>query len=333
MSGQRYRTPYSLAVLTLLAILAAPHPAAAEKERKEIAHHRSTKMKHSNSGVHYRLVTARKGDTVYTLGNKYGVSARAIIEANQMKPIYALDPGKKVKIPSVHLHKVQAGENIYTISRTEGVDMYSIVKENKLQKPYVLMQGQKLRIPFSNYAGQKPEKIPASILMGNSFTALPTARPVEEVPQDIPRNSPPVRRVDIEKAISGLGDNAVRSFAWPVKGRVISRFGAQKGGVYNDGVNIAAPEGEAVHAAADGVVMYVGDELKDYGNLVLVRHSGGWITAYAHQQKIAVQRGDKVRKSQVIGYVGSSGTVKNPQIHFAIRKGRQAVDPMRYLRG
>jgi len=120
-------------------------------------------------------------------------------------------------------------------------------------------------------------------------------------------------------------------FIWPVEGKVISRFGNGNGGKYNDGINIASEEGEPVWAAADGQVAYAGNELKGYGNMVLIRHDDGWITAYAHAKKLDVKQGQYVKQGDIIAYVGDSGGVKNPQLHFAIRKGKDPVDPEKYL--
>lgn len=117
----------------------------------------------------------------------------------------------------------------------------------------------------------------------------------------------------------------------PVRGRVISGYGPKPGGLHNDGINIAAARGSAVRAAENGVVVYAGNELRGYGNLLLVRHADGWMTAYAHNDTLRVGRGDKVAKGQVIATVGSSGNVAEPQLHFEIRRGSQAVDPMPLL--
>ena len=121
-------------------------------------------------------------------------------------------------------------------------------------------------------------------------------------------------------------------FIWPAEGRVLSSFGSKEGGLHNDGINIAVPEGTPVRAAQSGVVAYVGNELKGYGNLVLVRHADGWMTAYAHNGKILAKRGDKVVKGQTIALSGQSGSVSTPQIHFEVRKGTKPVDPKRIVR-
>jgi murein DD-endopeptidase MepM/ murein hydrolase activator NlpD len=123
------------------------------------------------------------------------------------------------------------------------------------------------------------------------------------------------------------------SFRWPVRGRIISGFGAKPNGERNDGINLAVPEGTSVKAAEAGTVIYAGNELEGYGNLVLVRHADGWVSAYAHNKDILVKRGDKVRRGQTIGEAGMSGTVSSPQVHFELRKGAKPVNPLDYLAG
>ncbi len=120
-------------------------------------------------------------------------------------------------------------------------------------------------------------------------------------------------------------------FIWPVRGTIIEGFGTGRHGERNDGINIASDDGAPIRAAASGVVTYTGNELKGYGNLVLIRHPDGYVTAYAHAESIRVARGDHVEKGEVIATVGDTGDVDRPQLHFEIRKGTQAVDPQRYL--
>ncbi len=121
-------------------------------------------------------------------------------------------------------------------------------------------------------------------------------------------------------------------FTWPVNGRVLSNFGSAAGGQRNDGINIAASYGEPIHASADGTVSYAGNDLKSYGNLVLIKHDGNYVTAYAHCERMLVGRGDRVAKGQVIAYAGSTGDVSEPQLHFEIRRGVTPVDPRPLLR-
>ena len=121
-------------------------------------------------------------------------------------------------------------------------------------------------------------------------------------------------------------------FIFPVKGVVISKFGPKAGGLYNDGINIKAKSGENVRATEDGAVAYVGSELRGYGNLIIIKHSGGWISAYGHLDKTKVKRGSKVKKNESIATVGSTGNVHSPQLYFGLRKGREALNPENYIR-
>lgn len=126
-------------------------------------------------------------------------------------------------------------------------------------------------------------------------------------------------------------DGAGGQFLWPVKGKLLSGYGQKPDGTHNDGLNIAAAKGTPVIAADSGTVAYSGNELKGFGNLLLIRHNGGWMTAYAHLDKLQVERGAKVKRGQTIGTVGQSGAVDSPQLHFEVRKGSTAVDPSGHM--
>ena len=157
-------------------------------------------------------------------------------------------------------------------------------------------------------------------------TESPSAARIAE-----PVAPPPVAAQDPVKTAEPVG--SLPSFRWPVRGRIIAAFGPKPNGLQNDGINLAVPEGTPVKAAEDGVVAYAGNELKGYGNLVLVRHSNGFVTAYAHASDILVKRGDAVKRGQVIAHSGQTGNVTSPQLHFEIRKGSTPVDPSQYLNG
>jgi murein DD-endopeptidase MepM/ murein hydrolase activator NlpD len=124
-----------------------------------------------------------------------------------------------------------------------------------------------------------------------------------------------------------------KSFRWPVRGRIISGFGSKPNGERNDGINLAVPEGTSVKAVETGTVIYAGNELEGYGNLVLVRHADGWVSAYAHNKDLLVKRGEQVRRGQTVAHAGMSGSVSAPQVHFELRKGAKPVNPLDYLAG
>ncbi len=169
------------------------------------------------------------------------------------------------------------------------------------------------RQPAAPSGTVKQTQLPAPALTQEAKPTAPIKTPtqVASVKQD----------VDVSSA----------KFRWPVRGRIISDFGAKPGGGKNEGVNLAVPEGTPVKAADSGTVIYSGNELKGYGSLVLVRHDEGWVSAYAHNSQLKVKRGDKVRRGDVIALAGKSGSVNQPQVHFELRKGNKPVDPLNHL--
>ena len=148
--------------------------------------------------------------------------------------------------------------------------------------------------------------------LAGGAAGLASLEPPAQAPVEIPEPGP-----------RGSG-----KFLWPVNGKVVSPFGLKEGGLHNDGINISAPLGTPVHAAENGTVVYAGNELRGFGNLLLIRHADGWVSAYAHCEALLVKRGDKVHRGQVVARVGQTGAVSSPQLHFELRKGAQAVDPM-----
>lgn len=315
-------------------------------------------------------VIVQPGDTVYALSRRYNRPVRAIIEDNNLQPPYALQPGQRINLPQGRFHTVQRGETLYSISRGTGVDLYSLAQANDLQPPFGISIGQQLKIPSptgyavaSAPAPESPGAPQAPAPRGYQVDTLPVtpgapvAAPVQsEEPGSaglppVPRQPAPERpapQAQPEPKVASappssagptadpkqdtvLPPRSGRTFSWPVRGRVLAGFGPTPDGLHNDGINISARAGAPVIAAENGVVVYAGSELKGFGNLLLVRHADGWMTAYAHLDKALVKKGQKVTKGQAIGTVGSTGGVSQPQLHFEIRRGTQAVDPAKFL--
>jgi murein DD-endopeptidase MepM/ murein hydrolase activator NlpD len=252
-------------------------------------------------------IEVAQGDTPYSIAKKYHVEVRSLIEQNNLVAPYNLKVGMKLTIPiatAPSYHDVKSGDTLYSISRNYGMNIDDLVAINELKSPYELKVGQKIKVTKSAESNNKKTV------------------EVSKVEQEKPSQN------IIEKII----DNKSNKFSWPIEGAIISKFGPKKGGLYNDGINIKAKEGMPVKAAEDGVVAYVGNELRGYGNLIIVKHSGGWITAYAHLSKATVKRGEKVKKLQTIAAVGATGNVDSPQLYFGLRKARDAVNPEVYLR-
>ena len=156
--------------------------------------------------------------------------------------------------------------------------------------------------------------------------------PAQDLPKPKPRPqyAPPARQAAVYDHYEDRDRGSV-AFAWPASGRVISSFGSTANGERNDGINIAVPMGTPIHAAASGTVSYSGDELKDYGNLLLIKHPGGYVTAYAHADQLLVHSGQTVTKGEVIGYAGRTGDVSTPQLHFEIRHDATPLNPSSLL--
>ena len=202
---------------------------------------------------------------------------------------------------------------------------------NGIQPPYSIPLGQKLILPTpDSAAGAEATAVAyAAPEAAAAAPAAPQAAPREAAkePENEGLRKPPRSKAATQAALSNPPARAGSSFHWPVQGRVLSSFGAKKGGEHNDGINIAAPRGTPVRAAENGVVAYAGEELKGFGKLLLVKHAGGWVTAYAHNEELLVAAGDRVTQGQTIARVGSSGHVERPQLHFEVRRGTRAVNP------
>lgn len=269
-----------------------------------------------SAGVHI----VKSGDTAYDIAKRYKVPLRDLLDKNRLYPPYDLNVGERLRLPPPNIYKVKDGDTLYSISRLFDVSMSNLAQKNALRAPYVIRPGNDLRLP---YQGRGSVNRMATRSTGNAQSARknpPNAKKANLRTRQIepPQNLRPPKR-------------SSSRFQWPVSGRVISRFGPKKGGLHNDGINIAMPRGAPVRAAENGVVLYTGDALKGYGNLVLVKHSGGWVTAYAHLEKILVKKGQKLGVGETLGTVGSSGQVDTPQLHFEIRKGSKALNPAKYL--
>ncbi len=244
-----------------------------------------------------------------------------------------------------HVHTVAPGETMYSIGRRYNVSPVAIAQANRLPPHHKLRMGEQITIPGTSRAAQaqapRPAQAPAPAPVAQRETpAMPPVQRVAEAhaqPMASARAIAPVKETPVEQAKADSDDQAAAGsspgFRWPVRGRVIAGFGPKPTGQQNDGINIAVPEGTPVKASEDGVVAYSGNELKGYGNLVLVRHANGHVTAYAHASELLVKRGDTVKRGQTIAKSGQTGNVSSPQLHFEIRKGATPVDPMQFLTG
>lgn len=270
-----------------------------------------------------QTVTVKSGDTVYDISRYYNVSMQEIIQLNGLSAPYMLQIGQKLRMPAPRIYTVAKGDTLYEISRDFGVDMRELAQTNNLQPPYRILVGQDLYLPYSSQSTQvQVAQVTPASKPGGTVSASTSTGTVQ------PATRKPVTPVKVAQTPPPKSSGR---FSWPLRGDIVSNFGPKAGGEHNDGINIIAPEGTSVAAVDNGVVAYAGNELRGYGNLVLVRHDGGWITAYAHLDQITVAKGQTITQGMKVGTVGRSGGVSPAQLHFELRKGSKAVDPKGYL--
>ncbi len=306
-------------------------------------------------------------DTLEILSRRYNVSAAAIMQANGYKGPRALSPGQQLIIPhptasvaaapalaapvskpvavasaAPSVHVVNHGDTLLSIARRNHVSVAELARANNLEPSTKLKLGMKLTVPGAKAAAVAPAVQPGAVA-----AAQPAVAPAPPTTKIAAATAGPPQTAHLAQATTKLEDapaaetpvkaseatGALPTFRWPVRGKVITAYGAKANGKANDGINLAVPEGTPVKAAEDGVVAYSGNELKGYGNLVLVRHANGYVTAYAHASELLVKRGDTIKRGQVIAKSGQSGEVGSPQLHFEIRKGSSPVDPLQFLNG
>lgn len=259
-------------------------------------------------------------------------------------------------------YTVKQGDSLYNIARHHKVQVTELQHANGIADPRKVKPGVVLKVPAEGSASGASGSLQVAASPASAPAAA--AAPAAEAPRLGTTTRPTVINSAAEKRVAvakpetatdaapavaepepkgeqvasaaksaATGATAIGSskLRWPAKGKVIAGFGPRIDGSHNDGINVAVPMGTDVHAAEGGVVAYAGNELKGYGNLVLVRHDNGWVTAYAHAEQMLVKRGDKVRRGQVIAKAGKSGTVDQPQVHFELRQGSKPVDPTPFM--
>ncbi len=238
------------------------------------------------------------------------------------------------------MHTVKSGETGIAIARAYGVEWRKLADANHLSPPYLLQVGDKLMLPSATEVATMSVEARArafdldidDIITGGDAAIATRQRPRARQPVG-------TAAATVGAATSPLSAPSFRTsgtagqFVWPVTGRILSSFGAKPGGRFNDGVNLKASAGAPVRAAADGVVAYAGEGIPGFGNLVLIKHAGGYVTAYGHNQALLVARGKQVKRGEIIARAGATGAVTEPQVHFELRHDRVPVDPTRVIGG
>lgn len=302
-----------------------------------------------------RVHEVQAGETVTTIARRYSVSVSELVRTNRIDPPHTIRTGQLLVLPqpadpqpAPAAPPAPGGAETRTAPAASPPPSQPIDRSDSpppsLARPVIGTPTPSSQAPAPGAVQQLPLGLP-----------LPTARPEPRGaepsqgrgdPPPAPTENPasrsaepeppqaPVTEASTPQPRPAVGEPPPRSgrlFQWPLRGTVVSDFGPKPGGLQNDGVNIAAPRGTPIRAAENGVVVYAGNELRGFGNLLLIRHEGGWMTAYGHAEELLVKRGDRIRRGQIIAKVGSSGNVASPQLHFEIRRGTRAVNPREFL--
>ncbi len=256
------------------------------------------------------VVVVRDGDTLLGVAREQDVDAVELAELNGIEAPYELNVGDELLLPGSRTVKTAALKRKTSPEksavRTAKSKTRSVAEKNRLAKA---KNAQKK----TNAQAKLKKTVKKPVQMASAQEAQT-------------RKKSALKRASIKQPV-----RAGNSFRWPLRGRVISEFGAKPDGTRNDGINLSVPQGAAIVAAEDGTVVYSGNELKGFGNLLLIRHKNGWSTAYAHISKMLVKNGQTVRRGQVIAKAGQTGAVSRPQLHFEIRRGTDPVNPRKYL--
>jgi murein DD-endopeptidase MepM/ murein hydrolase activator NlpD len=270
-------------------------------------------------------ITVQRGQTLSGIAHAFHVPMQVIADANHLLPPYRIEVGRTLIIP-------QAGRLAAPLTPAS----LAALPPPRSQEAAASEQPEAIsRERTAPALGPAGSPAVAAAPAPSPTVPLPSTPAEERHPDAKPAALPPAAAATPELPATAPAAPAPVSdggtFLWPVRGHVLSGYGTSRDGTHNDGINIAAPRGAPIEAADGGVIAYAGNELRGYGNLILVKHSNGWISAYAHCELMLVKRGDKVARGQTIARVGSTGSVTEPQLHFELRRGNHAVDPREFL--
>lgn len=272
--------------------------------------------------------TVVPGDTLRGIANKTGAGSEAIARANNIAPPYVIQPGQRLTIPGGRYHLVRQGETGIAIARAYGVPWGRVVTANALEEPYILRVGQRIVIPDSGPMTIEQRAAAFRIDVDDIVTGSQPALAANQRPVRATASSARVLPADAAVAAPA---RLRGPFAWPVDGAVFTRFGPGASGERSNGIKIAVPVNTPILAAADGTVAYTGSGIPALGGLVILRHGDGWTSVYGHAGQLLVQRGQAIRQGQTIALSGSSGMADRPSVHFELRQGRDAIDPLTKL--
>ena len=299
-----------------------------------------------------REITVQRGDTLYSLSRKYAVPVNDLAVMNKISAPFALSVGQKLKVPDVLSvtaknteKKSQSKNNEKPVANKDNAKNATTTTVKKSTAAATLkttnVKPEKSAVAKSELkADKKSTTVKSDTKKANAKTATQntnvktttkkTNTTKTETKTNTQKNT--TQKQSQKTTVQKIAARSSSKFSWPVRGKILSGYGSKTNGLFNDGINIKASRGATVAAAENGLVAYAGNEVKGMGNLVIIQHSDGWMTVYAHMESMSVRRGHKVSVGQKIGTVGTSGKVDQPQLHFEIRKGTRAYNPINYLK-
>jgi murein DD-endopeptidase MepM/ murein hydrolase activator NlpD len=326
---------------------AGPGPAIAARPSGTIGPQPAAAMPHET-----RQITVQRGQSIGSLAGEYHVSKQAIIAANHLEAPYKIKIGSRLVIPGAAAPAVQQAMAPPSASATATPDMIPLddppAPRASTPPPVAPPPAMTLSpprpsappppapvaaLPPPTPPSPPPQPAPAPVAAPMPQPAPASAAPTKSIafPPREPSAAEEARAEAAAASIAPPQNHSGGHFPWPLRGRVLASYGVATDGTHNDGINIAAPRGTPIEAVEAGIVAYTGNELRGYGNLVLVKHGNGWISAYAHCDELLVKKGDPVYRGKVIAKVGATGGVSEPQLHFELRQGKRPVDPRGYL--
>jgi murein DD-endopeptidase MepM/ murein hydrolase activator NlpD len=270
------------------------------------------------------------GETLYAVSRRYNVDTRSLALLNGIARPFTVWPGDELLLPPLARDQAREPARPAILTPVPVAVAAARPPQQQASAPVsVTLPITKPPVASPPAKALQSEHGPISLAGASTTAGASVPKPLPKTPA-IAAPLPAAPSPSLQQAKSTLS-TASGEFIWPVSGRVLKGYGPGSDGSRNDGVNIAAAKGAELRASAGGEVVYAGNELAGFGNLILIRHPGGWVTAYAHCDTMAVSEGDLVRQGQVIGRAGSTGNAGAPQVHFELRKGKEPVDPTRHL--
>ncbi len=336
----------------MLVLTASLSGCARQGPSAPVSQHAESRPALSRAEASSGVVVVQSGDTLYGIARRTGAPLRGLIDTNQLQAPYRLQAGQRIQIPR---------ESHPASAPTPVVAETLAAQAPFAPRPQPSVEASPLPAPASGAAMPAPPA-PSAATPAATSPAQPPGSPTAVARPEVttPPSAPATPVVTVEPrgtpaeisaaaaapppaapssaagstppaSVEAAAPSRAGRFLWPLRGNILSSFGPKPGGLQNDGINIAAPRGAAVRVAENGIVVYAGNELKGFGNLLLVRHADGWMTAYAHLDEILVERGAAVQRGQLVAKVGQTGSVGSPQLHFEMRRGGRAVDPRTVL--